>query len=156
MSNVEELMKPRVKVTAPYPGSKIPVGTILVPNRFDGKDNGQWVTTDPEDKNCLYGFDPLLYPHLFKPLEWWEERDKNDMPMYLKQTGMVNSSGEHSPDWYLKIRNHFQAGNGEWRDNSYNIFCAELDYRTTGIGMSYASFFPATETEYNEYLKTKL
>ncbi len=45
----------------------------------------------PENKFCkvgeiLMGNDSNLcnYPHLFKKLEWWEERTPRDMPTYIK------------------------------------------------------------------------
>ncbi len=51
---VEGLMKPRYKVIADYPGLKIKVGKILIPNKFDPPYNNQWVTPDPNDRQCLY------------------------------------------------------------------------------------------------------
>lgn len=28
--------------------------------------------------------DPENYPHLFRELEWWEDRDESDLPKYVK------------------------------------------------------------------------
>lgn len=76
MSN-EELMKPRYKVIADYPKSLYHVGDIL---------NGGWGSED-----CIYcdtdGPRWRHYPHLFRPLEWWEERKPEDMPQYVKSLG---------------------------------------------------------------------
>lgn len=61
----KELLIPRYKVIADYPNNDVnPVGNIInctqLPNDFDE------------------------YPHLFKKLEWWQERDLKDMPTHIK------------------------------------------------------------------------
>jgi len=67
MSN-EELMKPRWKVIADYPGSDYHIGEIL------DRDWG-WVGDDE------IGFKHQVshYPHLFKKLEWWEDRTLDEL-----------------------------------------------------------------------------
>lgn len=65
---VEELMQPRYIVIADYPGLDYKVGYVLNPHP-------------------IYGFDifpyPEKYPHIFKPLNWYEERELKDMPEYV-------------------------------------------------------------------------
>lgn len=64
---VADLMKPRYKVIADWPGSPLVVGQILIPEG------------DKLDKD---GF--AKHPHLFQPLQWWEDRKPEEMPEYLK------------------------------------------------------------------------
>jgi hypothetical protein len=57
----EELLNPRYKVIAAYPSCPFQVGTIL----------------NPVDVKTLCGDFPQFlgyYPHLFKKVDWWEER----------------------------------------------------------------------------------
>jgi hypothetical protein len=75
MSN-EELLKPRYKVIADFPYNTFgEVGSIL------DRDWG-W---NGDDEN---GFKHHIshYPHLFKKLQWWEERKQEGMPEYVKWT----------------------------------------------------------------------
>jgi hypothetical protein len=82
--------------------------------------------------------------------------DVADMPQYLKETGMIDDDDNPISDWYLKVKKHFNAGNGEWRDNSIRIFCTDDHINGWGFGnksMSYSYFEPATEAEYLAYTK---
>ncbi len=60
----EQLLKPRYKVIADYPNSKFEVEQILM---------GQYIAY--ADK----------YPAIFKPLEWWVEREPSELPEYLQR-----------------------------------------------------------------------
>jgi hypothetical protein len=73
----EDLLKPRYKVIADYPGCRWEVGHIIEMKR---------VATSVDDKY----FDN--YPHLFQPLKWYEERKPEDMPEYVKseRTGAIH------------------------------------------------------------------
>lgn len=78
--NTEELLKPRYKVIADYPNSPYTVGDVYkfkkkLRNSFYEKENG----FSPAN---LYA--PDQYPHLFRKLEWWEERNETDLPQYVK------------------------------------------------------------------------
>lgn len=78
----EELLKPRRKVIAPFPGMHF-IGE-------GGFSNNEIFY--PEYKHERYyhnGVDIDNYPHLFKNLEWWEERKPEDMPEYYKIDGKV-------------------------------------------------------------------
>lgn len=79
----EQLMQDRVQVIAGYPNSPFKVGDIL------------WQIPDTDNWYGYYGCNVLQtalirgeivdqYPHIFKKLDWWEERDINDMPKYVK------------------------------------------------------------------------
>ena len=149
---VEKLLQPRYKVIADYPRNKyyenVEVGEIIEawhPNKIL-----------QDNITGFYG----KYPHIFKELEWWEEREIKDMPMYLKQTGMVDDDDNTLPDWCFKVKKHFNAGNGEWRDNSIRIFCTE-EHPTKGWSLGnrsfhYSGFIPATEQDYLTYKQNQL
>lgn len=63
--STEELLQPRFKVIANFPGSWFDIGEIT--------------------KNNFASFDLEDYPNIFKKLKWWEERNIKDLPEYLKQ-----------------------------------------------------------------------
>lgn len=65
----EELLKPRYKQINDWPfmGHKYKIGKIFT---FENE-----VDTGIISK----------YPHLFRKLEWWEDREKKDMPKYVKE-----------------------------------------------------------------------
>jgi hypothetical protein len=83
----EDLMKERIKVIAGWPDSKWPIGTILTKHSTK-KD---WFCINDYILIGLREDAILKHPHLFKPLQWWEERYERDMPQYLKvkSTGAV-------------------------------------------------------------------
>lgn len=68
MSDIKELLKPRYKVIADYPGNDIPIGYIITDVDYYTRRNVDF------DK----------WPHIFKKLEWWEDRKPEEMPEYLK------------------------------------------------------------------------
>jgi hypothetical protein len=73
----EELLIPRYKVIADFPGNSWNKGDILLP-------------LADRSSHELFGnkvdavFNPGAYPAIFKRLEWWEERTPADMPVYVK------------------------------------------------------------------------
>jgi hypothetical protein len=70
--SIEDLLKPRYKVIADYPNTPFKVGEILQ------RKEGDWLN----DKGWSKLYEP--YPHLFKKLEWWEDRKLEYMPHFLK------------------------------------------------------------------------
>lgn len=76
---IEKLMKPRYKVIADYPHSPYQVGEQI---EFSDSGNGFHCTTtrtwssmeeDMVDSQNYFHIDKLpKYPHLFKPLAWYE------------------------------------------------------------------------------------
>lgn len=120
---VEELLKPRYKVIADYPGSAFKIGELVQPH--------------PK-----YGFDifpyPEKYPHLFKPLAWYEEREVSDMPGYVK----VNPDlWDHSLDRVEKVKS--------WTG------CGQVVEFESGKEGHSDYWIPANKKEYQDYLKTK-
>lgn len=63
---IQKLLKPRYKVIASYPSSKYEVGSTI---------------ENIGENYCMFLNE---YPHLFRKLEWWEERRPEDMPEYVK------------------------------------------------------------------------
>lgn len=114
MSN-EDLLKPRYKVIADYPGNLQPIGHIY-----------EIIFNDEEAlKNWCDNKD--YYPHLFKKLEWWEEREEKDMPEYVKGGNEITKLNrvdfESSSEWIFYL------------DDSH-------------IPYSCHAWFPATKEEY--------
>jgi hypothetical protein len=73
----EELLKPRWKIISPIPFKEEDdfwqVGEIL---------DRDWGWNGNDEEGFKYRISH--YPHLFKPLQWWEERQIDDMPEYVK------------------------------------------------------------------------
>lgn len=120
----EELMQPRWKVIEGYPFSPPihAVGTIiegsLAPEGMEA-----W-----EDK----------YPHLFKKLEWHEERKTEDMPEYVFWSKSAKKEITPVERWEnTKVFGmRFSIVNDKWRHIA-----------------SECSIYPATESEYQEYMR---
>lgn len=98
-----DLMKERYKVIAPYPGMKFKVGDIFTYDREIAQTYDQWI--DQNGQEHITSSFPA-FPHLFKRLEWWEDRKPEDMPGYLKwnDTGVVvrvNRYREDNTFFYL-------------------------------------------------------
>lgn len=126
--SVEELLKPRYKVIADYPMRAYNIGDII--------------TLQEPFKPIAYGAADCnnagyldKYPHLFKPLAWYEEREIDDLPIYLKSknTGAVT-----------KIEQYHQIGK-----MLYVIYITGHQF----IMPEY--FLPATSTDYQNYQSKK-
>jgi hypothetical protein len=105
----EELLRPRYKVINIWPDmDKMALC------------QGEIITLDKQFVNkqaCIRRGDSTLYdaffdnyPHLFQPLEWWEERAPEDMPKYLKwvYTGVICKYHRHlGAYFYLEDDNSF-------------------------------------------------
>lgn len=127
----EELLKPRYKVKAPWPEmrARFKGDPIIV---LDSQDKDGYYTTNGHYQESFF----KMYPHLFKPLEWWEEREEKDMPEYLK----------------LEFNNkiHFVHKVERWSgENSYGAplyeYINKVGYKTTSC---VSDLLPATEKEY--------
>lgn len=84
----EELLKPRYQVIADYPNNDyFPVGYIYTPS----KSGGGRIYCDEKSKKFSD------FPHLFKPLSWWEERSIEDMPKFLRvgNNGVIREVQEY-------------------------------------------------------------
>lgn len=78
----EELLKPRYKLIADYPGCGYEVGTILE------------VAEDGELYSRIAGYqlsvvkimesEVIKFSHLIHKLEWWEDREERELPKYIR------------------------------------------------------------------------
>lgn len=144
---VEELLAPRYKVVAKYFYSPYQIGDIVFGN--DGgrvlltitSEYSQFMASDMKVEN--FGHIEILdeYPALFKKLEWWQEREPDEMPEYVK-----------SPDFYDEkkiIVTHVDGKNCRHHFNSEGYFGLKW---STGGGSLAGHFEPATFEEYSQYI----
>jgi hypothetical protein len=119
-----DLMKPRWKVIADYPKNPYHVGDIL---------NGGFRSEDLiycDDKGPRW----RDYPHLFRKLEWWEERKPEEMPEYVK-------FGLSKPTKVLPVNKWLILEEGE----------VKLQFRPDGnfrFAWEFNNFLPATPADY--------
>lgn len=144
---VEQLLSPRYKVIADYPGCPYDIGAIL---HVDG---------DGELFSPTLGYSWKLvrimqisankFPHLIKPLQWWGYRQPEEMPMYLKRD-LENYGGilEGEPEIYV-VKEHFKLhgrpGFDYCKDSFISVNGQASDY-------GYRAFLPATESDYIAYI----
>lgn len=123
---VKELLIPRYKVIADYPGNRFKMGAIFTKD-IDG-------TFVDEEMNVTLESNLTSFPHLFKKLEWWEDRLPEEMPEYVKHDGTIYQIS--SPD--IDIRNNYG-----------------FVLKTDVIPIYYKDCQPATEQEYTQYINSK-
>lgn len=121
----EELLKPRYKVIADYPFSDFKVGDIL---NQDKKREWLWEYNHSEISK------PHAYPHIFKELQWWEERKENDMPEYLEVT-------PNEPRYIGKVF--------AWRFHNSHAYCRFNNdpHDEIQIGL-FGNYIPATKEDF--------
>ncbi len=126
----EELLKPRYKVIADYPNQYYSIGHVIT------EESGMFQELDID-----FPLDYLnQYPHLFKKLEWWEDRLPEDMPQYVKVQDSVRT--------VLKIERH-STGYFAASDGSNNGFISDEKRFIVGrLDYNYSDFIPATEQQY--------
>jgi hypothetical protein len=78
---VEDLLRPRFIVTAIDTSDRFIIGDIF---NYDDEADAFWCRGHVFTEQRL-----LSYPHLFRKLEWWEDRSPKDMPEYVKRVDMV-------------------------------------------------------------------
>lgn len=142
----DELLKPRYKVIADYPNSKGNVGDILYQYIFETSETGLYTfVSNLESPLSGYNIKPSdidKYPHLFRKMDWWEDRGMEEMPKYLKY---FDEDGKL--EFVLKVERYkshrdmkmFWSFEYLW-DNEPNI-----------KRMSLTGWIPATEQEYNDF-----
>jgi len=122
-----DLMAPRYKVVADYPhmeNDQIEIGDIISPYGMG--------FMYPEEVKKMYE----SFPHLFRKLNWWEERRPEEMPEYVKIV-QPPYKGEvlYLPDYERGSNDH------EFVMNRDKLFMQHLAFCE-----------PATEQEYLDYL----
>jgi hypothetical protein len=130
----EQLLAPRYKVIASYPSMKsegLDVGTIITCKKYDN-DFSEKFWCEMNDQ----------YPHLFRKLVWWEERDLSDMPPYVT----VGTSHEQ----FLRIGEVYKVT--EWDPSFVLLVYPNKDF---GVPFMRHLFLPATESDYQSYIASK-
>lgn len=117
----KELLKPRWKVIADYPKSVFNVGDIIINN--SSQDEYEYISWEDYGKDT---YCPNEYPAIFKKLEWWEERELEDLPEYIKS----------------KAGKYISRVESYWIEDKRAVICG--DYQA--VWLQY--FEPATEEEY--------
>jgi len=117
----EELLRPRFKVIAGWWDMKpYKVGDIIESGQHDDL------------------FSP--YPHLFKRLEWWEERTNDELPEYVIYKGAISKVVQRKSSMGNIYEMEYKGGNSFFLDNQYHL--KQFHWREV---------LPATESEYLEY-----
>jgi hypothetical protein len=134
---VEELLIPRYKVIADFPGNEWEVGVVF--EKLD-KTAG-WLSPCFNINIGMRIETAEKYPHLFRKLEWWEERDFDLTGMYIRV------GDKDKPHEYYKLVEKVE----------YRGFELWGMIDPTGHKHYYPlnETFPATEKEYNDYIKQK-
>lgn len=126
MSN--DLLNPRYKVIADYPGCPYSMGDIIEPI---GGDN--W---DCYARPTIKGLtEPDKYSANFKKLQWWEERKREEMPEYVK-----------GYDRIYKMVN--------WTHNTCGEYFDEVEQSPNRVMFEMKNIIPATAADYEAYLQT--
>jgi hypothetical protein len=123
---IDHLLTPRFEVIGDYPDSILEVGKIVLGKMCYVLESTKVDLTD--------------FPHLFKPLNWWEYRKEEDMPEYLKIDN-VKMGLKKEPDFsYYKVVN--------WR---MNIMFGEINGNSGCSLLSFSpeyTYQPCSEEEY--------
>lgn len=147
---ISHLLIPRYKVISEYPSCDFELGQVLFLDKINSDQYDPPSNYYIDIYNVIFHQSQLeKYKNIFRKLEWWEERSREEMPCYLKKVDFIDSFGKKVPDVFYKVKIHFSSNSGDCRDNSIKNF-APADSKVSSI--SYADLFPATENEYIEYL----
>lgn len=128
MKTPEELLRPRYKVIAEYPDCYYKIGQILTTSQEE------WVSND----NAKFAPQTVSeYPHLFKRLEWYEDRSIEDMPEYI----LLNTA---IPKVILRVI--------EWGEEDGSIYaCATEISKIENLW----AILPVTFEEYTAYIHSQ-
>lgn len=137
----EELLKPRYKVISDYPHPHFDVGDILT----ECDHRNVWGIDRMRNGDVIGVKNVEAYPHIFKPIQWWEERELPQLPEYVRRitTPLFKSSPQFGE--VLKV--------ARWvRMNDGSFYAFPDKYETEWLA---SNFEPSTKEEYEQYLKTK-
>lgn len=137
----EELLKERYKVIAPDTSGRWPVGEVYTFNREVAQTYDYWINSKGE--GVTFNFFSA-FPHLFKPLAWYEEREVGEMPQYVR-----NEDGE-----IIKILSWEKKDNHGLTPYMIGYIIDERPkYSATFSPNMEPRCLPAKEEEYLSYLK---
>lgn len=130
---IQELLKPRIKVIAPWPGMECKIADIIILPSNDWKYNKYEYC----DEKYFSG-----WPNLFKLLEWWEERKPEDFPAHIKIRNHPFDDDEECTIIKIGVEADHKFYDGEYFGLSWK----------TGGGTIAHEILPATEAEYLSYI----
>lgn len=139
---MKNLLTPRCQVIADYFYSPYKIGDIIEPNERGTVHLTTTVQYDSFDgqNHDVVNYMPFetvkKYPHLFKTLNWWQQRAAEDMPEYLKdyiQGKIVVKVYQYLSDGFISDTN-----------------------KQTGYASPLHIFVPATKEEYENFIKSKI
>lgn len=116
---VKKLLQPRWEVIADYPDSAFEMGGI------EDRDWTRYVNGEDESDGIIWQISQ--YPHLFKPLEWWEKRKIEELPDYVMYSGKV-----------YKVTEKYEA----------SVKCEKHPSDGIGLDVSWSVCIPSTEEDY--------
>lgn len=131
---MHELEQPRLLVLGNYPFSPYKVGDVIKVDEDEQVLLCDVPVYSPEIENLIV-YKPLDkiksdFLNLFRLLEWWEYRKREEMPKFVKHK--INPS-------QVRLVLKYIDGFGATMISEAN--------------MTYNNLLPATETEYNEYVE---
>lgn len=142
---IADLMRPRYKVIADYPGNGRAIGEIyyhVAGDAFGIKDIPLF----------MYDRDLEKYPHLFKKLQWWEDRKPEEMPKYV--TCVYKDFIVYKIGQVIEVEKQ--------QSNQLGQYVAGLFIAKEKQGLDpvmncvhYKNFTPATEQDYLNYINSK-
>ena len=137
---VKELIMPRFEVIAEYPNCEFKKGETLV--RIKNATNDWYHKEIYASTAGILLSDLEKYPHLFKKLNWWENRKEEEMPKYLKHRMQVDSE-----NWaYDKIEGWDMRCLVGWLDEEEMKCCSLLSWSPE------QGYFPAKKEDYENYI----
>lgn len=144
--SLTDLMLKRYVMIDIYPEQKFEVGEILY---ADGR--GHVYIYEDKGRQRFY---PENYPKLFREMGWWEKRQINEMPLYLKfneRSSFCKIGDDEEPEVHI-VKRHFKISDSdEWRYSHSDCFISEWYNKS----YSYMNFIPATNAEWVKSLKQK-
>ena len=99
--NAKDLLSLRFEVIAEYPKCKYERGEILVrikkatEDLYDGDENAY--------VGGIFLYELEKYPHLFRKMNWWEKRNKEDMPKRVMSLADNKKSTYDIEEWDMDI-----------------------------------------------------
>lgn len=131
----KELLIPRYRLYATYPNCPFPHGAILIEQQLGATINPYYEVDTFGRPNAPSLYNPENYPANFYLLDWWEFRNINELPEYLRdrRDGQV-------------FKLEFVVVNGNPRINI-------VDINGKPIGNTFTYLTPATKEEYICYME---
>jgi len=111
----EELSKPRFEVIANYPCAIHELGKII-------ECNSSCISYSVEIGDISEKIDLSEYPNIFRMLNWWENRNKDDMPKKVMSLADDNKDVFEIEEWDMKIL----VG---WIDKNKRECCSLLSFK---------------------------